>query len=175
MKHNRLRRMGEGVKAKKATSSGVRVRSRETCAREKRRSAQSDHKVKGGADDAALLSDIVRFFSAPAALGLHRRTVSHRASAPLSVVYRTDMGNGRNSAPKHPLLPHETGKTQGQIQHFSVNPPTRSAEIIQIFQKTQGTTKYKMQCCRAETRRFLDANLPCVVFFLYLCRTNTLH
>lgn len=69
MKHNRLRRMGEGVKAKKATSSGVRMRSRDTCAREKRRSAQSDHKVKGGADDAALLSDIVRFFSAPAALG----------------------------------------------------------------------------------------------------------
>lgn len=45
------------------------MRSRDTCAREKRRSAQSDHKVKGGADDAALLSDIVRFFSAPAALG----------------------------------------------------------------------------------------------------------
>jgi hypothetical protein len=87
-------------------------------------------KWKGGADDAALLSNIVRFFSAPAALGLHRRAVSHRASAPLSVVYRTDLTNGTNSAPKHPLLPHETGKTQGQIQHFSVNPPTGPAEII---------------------------------------------
>ena len=71
MKYKRLRHIGEGVKAKKVTSSGVRVRSRDTCAREKHRSAQSDHKVKGGADDAALLSDIVRFFSAPAALGLH--------------------------------------------------------------------------------------------------------
>ena len=167
--------MGEGVKAKKVTSSGVRVRSRDTCAREKRLSAQSDHKVKGGADDAALLSNIGRFFSATAALGLNRRAVSHRASASLSVVYRTDMGNDTNSAPKHPLLPHETGKTQGRFQHFSVNPPTQPAEIIQIFQKTQGAAKYKMQCCRAETRRFLDANLPCVVFFLYLCRTNTLH
>ena len=132
-------------------------------------------KWKGGADDAALLSNIVRFFSAPAALGLHRRAVSHRASAPLSVVYRTDLTNGTNSAPKHPLLPHETGNTQALIQHFSVNPPTRSAEIIQIFQKTPGATKYKMQCCRAETRRFLDANLPCVVFFLYICITNTQH
>ena len=59
--------MGEGVKAKKVTSSGVRVRSRETCAREKRLSAQSDHKVKRGSHDAALLSDIGRFFSATAA------------------------------------------------------------------------------------------------------------
>ena len=48
MKHKRLRHMGEGVKAKKVTSSGVRMRSRDTCAREKRLSAQSDHKVKGG-------------------------------------------------------------------------------------------------------------------------------
>ena len=48
MKHKRLRHMGEGVKAKKVTSSGVRVRSRDTCALEKRRSAQRDHKVKGG-------------------------------------------------------------------------------------------------------------------------------
>jgi len=85
---------------------------------------------RGGADDAALLSDIVRFFSAPAALGLHRRAVSHRASAPLSVLYRTDLTNDTNGAPKHPLLPHETGKTQGKIQHFSVNLPTGSAEII---------------------------------------------
>lgn len=167
--------MGEGVKAKKVTSSGVRVRSRDTCTREKHLSAQRDHKVKGGSRRCGAAERHRPFFSAPAALGLHRRAVSHRASAPLSVVYRTDLTNGTNSAPKHPLLPHETGKTQGKFQHFSVNPPTRSAEIIQIFQKTQGVTKYKMQCCRAETRRFLDANLPCVVFFLYLCRTNTLH
>ena len=131
-------------------------------------------KWKGGADDAALLSDIGRFFPQwrcrPASTHCLPPSIG-----PLSVVYRTDLGNDTNGAPKHPLLPHETGKTQGQIQHFSVNPPARSAEIIQIFQKTQGATKYKMQCCRAETRRFLDANLPCVVFFLYLCRTNTLH
>ena len=167
--------MGEGVKAKKATSSGVRVRARDKCAREKHLSAQRDHKVKGGADDAALLSNIVRFSP------LRRHSVNIDALSPtehrhpLSVVYRTDTTNGTNSVPKNPLLPHETGKTQGQIQHFSVNPSTGPAEIIQIFQKTQGETKYKMQCCRAETRRFLDANLPCVVFFLYLCRTNTLH
>ena len=151
------------------------MRSRDTCTREKHLSAQRDHKVKGGSRRCGAAERHRPFFSAPAALGLHRRAVSHRASAPLSVVYRTDLTNGTNSAPKHPLLPHETGKTQGKFQHFSVNPPTRSAEIIQIFQKTQGVTKYKMQCCRAETRRFLDANLPCVVFFLYLCRTNTLH
>jgi len=48
MKHKRLRHMGEGVKAKKATSSGVRVRARDECAREKQLSAQRDHKVKGG-------------------------------------------------------------------------------------------------------------------------------
>ena len=61
MKHKRLRHMGEGVKAKKATSSGVRVRARDKCAHEQHLSAQRDHKVKGGADDAALLSDIVHF------------------------------------------------------------------------------------------------------------------
>lgn len=130
MKYKRLRHMGEEVKAKKTTSSGVRMRAREECAREKHRSAQRDHKVKGGADDAALLSGIVRFFSARAALGLHRRAVSHRASASLSVVYRTDTTNGTNSAPKHLLLPHETGKAPGQIQHFSVNPSTGSVEIL---------------------------------------------
>ena len=48
MEHKRLRHTGEEVKAKKVTSSGVRVRSRDTCAHEKRLSAQSDHKVKGG-------------------------------------------------------------------------------------------------------------------------------
>lgn len=53
--------MGEGVKAKKVTSSGVRVRARDKCAREQHLSAQRDHKVKGRADDAALLSDIVHF------------------------------------------------------------------------------------------------------------------
>ena len=175
MEHKRLCHMGEGVKAKKVTSSGVRVRSRDTCAREKRLSAQSDHKVKGGSRRCGVAEQHRPFFLRYGGIGRHRRTVSHRASPPLSVVYRTDLTNGTNGVPKHPLLPHETGKTQGQIQHFSVNPPTRPAEIIQIFQKTQGATKYKMQCCRAETRRFLDANLPCVVFFLYLCRTNTLH
>lgn len=161
MKHKRLRHMGEEVKAKKATSSGVRVRSCNTCAHEKHRSAQRDHKVEGGSRRCGT-----------------RFTSTHclqPSIAPLFVVYRTDLTNGTNSAPKHLLLPHETGKTQGQLQHFSVNPSTGPAEIIQIFQKTQGATKYKMQCCRAETRRFLDANLPCVVFFLYLCRTNTLH
>ena len=174
MKHKRLLHMGEGVKAKKVTSSGVRVRSCNACAREKRLSAQRDHKVKGGNRRCGVAERHRPFFLRNGG-GRHRRTISHRASAPLSVVYRTDLTNGTNSAPKHPLLPHETGKTQGQIQHFSVNLPTRSAKIIQIFQKTQVTTKYKMQCCRAETRRFLDANLLCVVFFLYLCRTNTLH
>ena len=167
--------MGEGVKAKKVTSSGVRVRSRDTCVREKHRSAQSDHKVKGGGRRCGVAERHRPFFSAPAvSAGIDALSpTEHRP--PLSVVYRTDLTNDTNGAPKHPLLPHETGKTQGQIQHFSVNPPTQPAEIIQIFQKTQGVTKYKMQCCRAETRRFLDANLPCVVFFLYLCRTNTLH
>ena len=122
--------MGEGVKAKKATSSGVRVRARDKCAREKHLSAQRDHKVKGGSRQCGVAERHRPFFSAPAALGLHRRAVSHRASAPLSVVYRTDTTNGTNSAPKDPLLPHETGKTQGQIQHFSVNPSTGPAEII---------------------------------------------
>ena len=122
--------MGEGVKAKKATSSGVRVRARDKCAREKHLSAQRDHKVKGGSRRCDVAERHRPFFSAPAALGLHRRAVSHRTSAPLSVVYRTDMTKGTNSAPKNPLLPHETGKTQGQIQHFSVNPSTDSAEII---------------------------------------------
>ena len=57
MRHKRLQHMGEGVKAKKATSSGVRVRARDKCARDKHLSAQRDHKVEGGgADDAALLS-----------------------------------------------------------------------------------------------------------------------
>lgn len=167
--------MGEGMKAKKATSSGVRVRARDECGREKHLSAQRDHKVKGRSRRCGVVERHRPFFLRYGGVGRHRRAVSHRASASLSVVYRTDLTNGTNGVPKHPLLPHETGKTQGQIQHFSVNPPTRSAEIIQIFQKTQGATKYKMQCCRAETRRFLDANLPCVVFFLYLCRTNTLH
>lgn len=175
MKHKRLCHTSEGVKAKKVTSSGVRVRSRDTCAREKRLSAQSDHKVKGGSRRCGVAEQHRPFFLRNGGGVRHRRTVSHRATASLSVVYRTDLTNGTNSAPKHPLLPHETGKIQGQFQHFSVNPPTQPAEIIQIFQKTQGATKYKMQCCRAETRRFLDANLPCVVFFLYLCRTNTLH
>lgn len=176
MEHKRLRHTGEEVKAKKVTSSGVRVRSRDTCVREKHRSAQSDHKVKGGGRRCGvaerhrpsfLRNGGTRFTST--------RCLPPSIAPPLSVVYRTDLTNDTNGAPKHPLLPHETGKTQGQIQHFSVNPPTQPAEIIQIFQKTQGVTKYKMQCCRAETRRFLDANLPCVVFFLYLCRTNTLH
>ena len=67
MKHKHLRHMGEGVKAKKATSSGVRVRSRDTCAHEKRLSAQSAQSEGRGADDAALLSDLGRFFSATAA------------------------------------------------------------------------------------------------------------
>ena len=48
MEHRRLRHMGEGVKAKKVTSSGVRVRSRDTCAREKRLSAKCKHKEKEG-------------------------------------------------------------------------------------------------------------------------------
>ena len=122
--------MGEGVKAKKATSSGVLVRAREECAREKHLSAQRDHKVKGGNRRCGVAERHRPFFSAPAALGLRRRAVSHRASAPLSVVYRTDLTNGTNSAPKHPLLPHETGKTQGLIQHFSVNPSAGPAEII---------------------------------------------
>lgn len=166
--------MGEGVKAKKATSSGVRASARDECAREKHRSAQRDHKVKGGSRRCGAAERHRSFFLRS---GGTRFTLTRCLPPSIGTPfrYRTDLGNGTNSAPKHLLLPHETGKTQGQIQHFSVNPPTRPAEIIQIFQKTQGTTKYKMQCCRAETRRFLDANLPCVVFFLYLCRTNTLH
>lgn len=175
MKHKRLLHMGEGVKAKKVTSSGVRVRSCNACAREKRLSAQRDHKVKGGNRRCGVAEQHRPFFLRSVGTRFASTHSLPPSIAPLSVVYRTDMGNDTNSAPKHPLLPHETGKTQGQIQHFSVNLPTRSAEIIQIFQKTQVTTKYKMQCCRAETRRFLDANLLCVVFFLYLCRTNTLH
>ena len=167
--------MGEGVKAKKVTSSGVRVRSRDTCAREKRLSAKCKHKRKKGSRRCGVAEQHRPFFLRSVGTRFASTHSLPPSIAPLSVVYRTDLTNGTNDAPKHPLLPHETGKTQGQFQHFSVNPPTRSAEIIQIFQKTQGATKYKMQCCRAETRRFLDANLPCVVFFLYLCRTNTLH
>ena len=122
--------MSEGVKAKKVTSSGVRVRSRDTCAREKRLSAQSDHKVKGGSRRCGVVERHRPFFLRYGGVGRHRRAVSHRASASLSVVYRTDLTNGTNGVPKHPLLPHETGKTQGQIQHFSVNPSTGPAEII---------------------------------------------
>ena len=175
MKHKRLRHMGEEVKAKKQLRVGCACE-RATSAHVRNNSQRSvTTKWKGGSRRCGVAERHRPFFLLNGGVSRHRRTVSHRASAPLSVVYRTDLTNDTNGAPKHPLLPHETGKTQGQIQHFSVNPPTGSTEIIQIFQKTQGATKYKMQCCRAETRRFLDANLPCVVFFLYLCRTNTLH
>lgn len=67
MKHKRLRHMGEGVKAKKVTSSGVRVRSRDTCAREKRLSAQRDHKVKGESRRCGVAERHRPFFSAMAA------------------------------------------------------------------------------------------------------------
>ena len=143
MEHKRLRHTGEEVKAKKATSIGVRVRARDTCAREKRLSAQSDHKVKGGSRRCGVAEQHRPFFLRYGGIGRHRRAISHRASPPLSVVYRTDLTNGTNSAPKHPLLPHETGKTQGHIQHFSVNPPTQPAEIIQIFQKHKGPQSIK--------------------------------
>ena len=167
--------MSEGVKAKKVTSSGVRVRSRDTCAREKRLSAQSDHKVKGGSRRCGVVERHRPFFLRS---GGTRFTSTRCLPPSIGTPFRrlpNRPGERHKQRAKKPLLPHETGKTQGQIQHFSVNAPTQPAEIIQIFQKTQGATKYKMQCCRAETRRFLDANLPCVVFFLYLCRTNTLH
>jgi len=68
MEHKRLRHTGEEVKAKKVTSSGVRVRARDTCTRETGLLDEVQaQRERRGADDAALLSDIGRFFSATAA------------------------------------------------------------------------------------------------------------
>ena len=130
--------MGEEVKAKKATSSGARVRSRDKCAREKHRSAQRDHKVEGGADDAALLSNIVRFFSAPAALGLHRRAVSHRASAPLSVVYRTDLGNGTTARRSIPFSHTKPEKHKDRFNTFRLIRQRDQRKSFRFFKKHKG-------------------------------------
>lgn len=135
MKHKRLLHMGEGVKAKKVTSSGVRVRSCNACAREKRLSAQRDHKVKGGTDDAALLSNIVHFFSAPSALGLHRRTVSHRASPPFPSFTEQTWGTTQTARRSIPFSHTKPEKHKDRFNTFQLIYQRDQRKSFRFFKK----------------------------------------
>ena len=139
MKHKRLRHMGEEVNGKKQLRVGCACE-RATSAHVRNNSQRSvTSEVKGGSRRCGVAERHRPFFLRSGGTRLtSTRCPPTEPSALLSVVYRTDLTNGTNSAPKHPLLPHETGKIQGQIQHFQLIHQQDQPEIIQIFKNTRG-------------------------------------
>jgi len=143
MKHKRLRHMGEGVKAKKATSSGVHVRAHDKCAREKHLSAQRDHKVKGGSRRCGVAERHRPFFSAPAALGLHRRAVSHRASHPFPSFTEQTWGTAQTARRSIPFSHTKPEKHKERFNTFQLIHQRNQRKSFRFFKKHKGRQSIK--------------------------------
>ena len=143
MEHKRLRHTGEEVKAKKATSSGVRVRSRDTCAREKRLSAQSDHKVKGGSRRCGVVERHRPFFLRYGGVGRHRRTVSHRASPPFPSFTEQTWGTTQTARRSIPFSHTKPEKHEDSFNTFQLIPQRDQLKSFRFFKKHKGRQSIK--------------------------------
>ena len=139
MEHKRLCHMGEGVKAKKVTSSGVRVRSRDTCARETGLLDEVQaQRERRGADDAALLSDIGRFFSATAAsVGIDALSpTEHRPPFP-SFTEQT-WGTTQTARRSIPFSHTKPEKHEDRFNTFQLIPQRDQRKSFRFFKKHKG-------------------------------------
>ena len=139
MEHKRLRHMGEGVKAKKSNFEwGARAIARHVRTRETPLSAERSQSEGRGADDAALLSNIGRFFSATAvSAGIDALSpTEHRP--PLSVVYRTDMGNDTNGARSIPFSHTKPEKHKDSFNTFQLIHQRNQRKSFRFSKNTRG-------------------------------------
>lgn len=143
MKHKRLRHMGEGVKAKKATSSGVRVRARYKCAREKHLSAQRDHKVKGGSRQCGLAEQHRPFFSAPAALGLHRRASPTEHRHPFPSFTEQTRRTAQTARRRIPFSHTKPEKRKDRLNTFRLIHQRDQRKSFRFFKKHKGRQSIK--------------------------------